>query len=150
MAAFDDLLLGDDEPTAVVALADAVAEAAATGGVDVANVQVDVEAGRGRASDPAGLLRARLRAELTGSGEDLAITLAWLEEAPPLLAVRELIVTQLDVRGASHLPERLRMTLVVEGLIRPRPAPRGTTAAASERALSEPTTASGPSPSGES
>lgn len=117
LAAYDTLLLAGDDPTAAAAaLADAIAEAAEVAEVEVSSVQTEVDSARMRRSSASELLRVRVRADLTASGSALADMLAWLEECPPLLAVRELTVSPVDVMVSAGRAERLRVTLVVEGV----------------------------------
>lgn len=128
LATYDTLLLaGDDAASAAASLTDALAEAAETAEVQLTTVQADVDSTAARRVAGQALVRVFVRAELTASSSELATMLAWLEECPPLLAVRELTVSQTDATYAADRSERLRVTLVVEGLtwrrkLRARPA----------------------------
>lgn len=117
LAAYDTLLLAGDDPSAVAAaLADALAEAAEIAEVQLSSVQAEVDSARVKRPGSGELLRVRLRAELTASGSALASMLAWLEQCPPMLAVREVTISQADVMVPADRVESLRVTLVIEGV----------------------------------
>lgn len=118
--ALDSILLEGDSPAAVAAaLSETIALAAEESGVRTGPVHLTIDSTGGRRSARSPkprLLRVVLRTDVTGDVTGLAVLLAWLEEAPPLLAVRELAVTASEPGAPDDRPELLRANLIVEGL----------------------------------
>lgn len=61
-------------------------------------------------------LGVRLSVVAEGSSSELATLLLWLEESPPLLAIREIAVSQGEVSHAHEQIEQLRVSLVIDGI----------------------------------
>lgn len=120
LAVLDSVLLdGDASASIAAALAEEIAVAAEESGVRLGTVQAIVDSGGrliSRAGGRTGLLRVKSRTDVTADIGGLAALLAWLEEAPPLLAVRELSVTQPEPGAPDGQPEALRVSLLIEGL----------------------------------
>lgn len=112
------LLDGETAAGAGGTLASIVSGAAAMSSVRLGSVQIRTDSAK------AGVFtRVSVRADLTGDIRGLAAMLAMLEKGPPLLAVRELSITQPETAIADDRAEALRAELVVEGLmLTPRPA----------------------------
>jgi hypothetical protein len=135
-----ELLVAEGSPGAVSAAMSAlVADAAVSAGVRLGAVEVRVDSGGPRARTGDGrapvrrhYLRVWARIDLTTDVQGLMAMLAWLEENPPLLAVRELTINQPDPGASPERPEILRVAIAIEGLAQ---RPVGRTQPAVERAM---------------
>lgn len=57
-----------------------------------------------------------MRLEAQGDTPALSVFLAWLEESPPTLAIREIVVSQDEIVSDETTAENLRIAVVVEGI----------------------------------
>jgi hypothetical protein len=123
------LLDGDTPASAGAALASILTGAAARYGVRLGSVQVTPDT-----ASASTVTRVAVRADATGDLQGLTGMLAYLENAPELLAFRELTLTQPDAGGAPDRRESLQMQITVQGLalIRPGSPPPPPTQAATE------------------
>jgi hypothetical protein len=79
-----------------------------------------------------GFARARVRLSATADVRGLTRFLASVEARAPLIAVRELTISQSDPAAANDHPEMLRIELTLEALVRPATNARTAAAAAQE------------------
>ena len=92
-------------------LADLVSELAATAGVRLASVQL-----RAESATPGAFEQVAIRASGVGDLRPVVEFLIALERGPPLLAVRELSITQPEPAASADLAQQLRVDLTVEAL----------------------------------
>jgi hypothetical protein len=114
LMALDSAFLDDTIPAlAAATLASELSDDAEQTGVTIAVVQSEPAIARDS-------VLPRVRARLTVSGDLAAIMrfLVYIEAGTPLLAVRELSMTQRE-QSAPGRPANLRVDLTVEGLVKP-------------------------------
>ena len=102
---------GDSPALAAAALATIVSDLAEEGGVQVNSVQV-----RADSAWRSSVARVGVRVSATGDVTGLTDLLQQIEGHDLLLQVREMVVTQPAPTAPDHVPEALRLELLVEGL----------------------------------
>lgn len=115
------LVSGHTTAMGSAALASVVSTAAATANMRLGPLRVDPDtASRGVFS------RVRVRAELTGDVRGVAAFLSAIEGGTPLIAIRELTVSQLEPSAPPERAEALQVGLMLEALmLTPRGAKSG-------------------------
>ena len=105
------LLDGETPAGAASTLAALVSGAAASSGVRLGSVQLQVDT-------PAqgSFTKVGMRADATGDIDGVMEMLAALERGPELLVVRELLITQPEPGAGDDRAEALRVEIVIEGL----------------------------------
>lgn len=107
-----EFLSGKSPAAAGATLAGLVSGAAADAGVELGSVEIRPDSlGSGE------LTRVSVRVNASGDVRGVMNMLATLESGPELLAIRSLKIDQPDPGASSATMERLRVTLVVEGLL---------------------------------
>ena len=107
-----EFLSGKSPAAAGATLAGLVSAAATDAGVELGSVEVRPDSlGSGEVT------RVSVRASATGDVRGVMNMLAMLESGPELLAIRALKIDQPDPGASSATTERLRITLIVEGLL---------------------------------
>jgi hypothetical protein len=106
---------GSEVSTAAANLAAIVVDAANGNGVRMGSLQTSADSATLQSGNVA---HVRVRGEATGDVSGVTQFLASLESGLPLIAVRELSVTQGEPTAAPDRPESLRVGFVIEGLAR--------------------------------
>jgi hypothetical protein len=117
----DGLLLANNPGTAAADLGALVASAAQAAGLAVGPITV-----RSDTSTAHVFARPTAHGDARGDVSGLVQFLLLLEVGPPLLTVKQLIVTQTDPGGPTERPEELRVEFVIEALALARIKPQTT------------------------
>jgi hypothetical protein len=115
MAVSPAFVNGSGVATAAANLASIVGDAATASGMHVGALQAS---GDSAVSRSGGVARVRVRGDATGDVTGVTQFLAALEGGVPLIAVREVSLTQADANASASAgqPESLRVEFVVEAL----------------------------------
>lgn len=105
---------GSTQATAAANLASLVADAATANGVRMGSLQGSADSAMSRSGN---VVHLRVRGEGTANVTAVTQFLATLEGGLPLIAVRELSITQGDPRAPPDRPESLRVGFVIEALV---------------------------------
>lgn len=107
------ILEGETATGAAGSLAEQLSNAAAEANVQLGSVQL-----RADTTSQAAFTRVAVRADFTGDIIGVAAMLYVLEGGAELLSIRELSITQPEPAAGDDRPEMLRVSLVIEGLVR--------------------------------
>jgi hypothetical protein len=120
--AYDSALVAEGAPSVASArLAEVLGDAASASEAQLGAVQLSADTAVARGA----LMKTRVRATVSGDLMSIALFLETIEAGPPLLAVRELTVTQPQLGVTAGQAERLQAEVVVEGLFRGAAPTRG-------------------------